>query len=210
MLKTKELLKKAAKPTVQNTRFTYTIQKIDKDQRLVTGVVYSPWVLDTHGHYMSEEEVQKTCHAFMALGLQQSVDVLHDNEVINAVVVENYIQKDDSDPDIPKGSWVATTKINDPLVWHKVKRGILNGYSMEVQTYMVEHEADIEYESWSYGETKPDPVDGHTHFFLVKMDSEGNVAYGYTSEGGSDNHTHTIRNLSVTELTDNHTHRIIL
>lgn len=210
MISVKALLKKAANPTPSLASLDYRIHKIDKEQHLVTGVVYSPFVLDSHGHYMNEAEVQKTCHAFMALGLQNSVDVMHDNEVINAIVVESYIQKDDSDPDIPKGSWVATTKINDPLVWRKVKRGELNGYSMEVKTFMVEHEADIEYDSWSYGETKPDPVDGHTHFFLVKMDADGNVSHGYTSKGGDNNHSHTIRNLSVTELTDNHTHRIIL
>jgi hypothetical protein len=210
MFSTKTLLRKAdTAPDKQVTQLSYRICKVDKDQRLVTGVVYSPFVLDSHGHYMTADDVQKTAHAFLELGLQNQIDIMHDNEVVNAVIVESYIQKQD-DEFAPSGSWIATTKIDDPVVWNKVKRGELNGYSMEIRSYMYEHDADIEYDSWSYGETMPDPTDGHTHFYLVKMDSQGNVFYGNTSQGGEDNHTHTITSLSVTDITNKHTHRIVL
>jgi hypothetical protein len=210
MFSTKTLLQKAnTHPAKQVTQLSYRICKVDRDEQLVTGVVYSPFILDSHGHYMTAEDVKKTAHAFLALGLQNQIDIMHDNEVVNAIIVESYIQKED-DEFAPAGSWVATTKINDPMVWKKVRRGELNGYSMEIRSYMYEHEADIEYDSWAYGETMPDPMDGHTHFYLVKMDSQGNVFYGNTSQGGEDNHTHTITSLSVTDVTGTHTHRIVL
>jgi hypothetical protein len=210
MISVQQLLRKAdSAPDKHTVQFSYRIGKIDRDEQLVTGVVYSPFVLDTHGHYMTTQEVKKTAHAFLAKGLQHQVDLMHDNEVIAAVIVESYIQKEDDDF-APAGSWIATTKIHDPVVWQKVKKGELNGYSMEIRSYLFEHEADIEFDSWSYGETMPDPTDGHTHFYLVKMDSQGNVFYGQTSQGGEDNHIHTITNLSVTDNTANHTHRIVL
>lgn len=209
MLKTAQLLKKLDKGGKVRTAFNYRIYKVDNDQQLVHGVVYSPWTLDTHGHYMSDVEVAKTCYSFLANGRQKQVDVMHNNELIDAIVVESYIEKH-GNADVPVGSWCATTKINDPSVWRDVKLGRLNGYSMEIMSYSVEHDAEITYDTWVYGETQPDPFDGHTHLFLVKMDREGNVDYGYTSPAGPDLHSHTISRLSVTDPYQYMTHRIIL
>ena len=214
MLSVKEILKKAdtENPFEQERvkcSFRYRITKVDHDQQIVHGVVYSPFTLDSHGHYMTATELEKTAHAFLAKGLQRNVDVQHDNKTIDAIVVESYIQREDTD-DIPAGSWCAATKINDPQVWKLIKLGKLNGYSMEVMSYAVEHEAEIQYDSWLFGETEPDPFDGHTHLFLVKMNAEGNVDYGYTSVGGADNHRHTITRMSATDPYNYMTHRIIL
>lgn len=210
-MKRKELIKKAEKELTGKVpvSLSYRIVKVDFDQQLVTGVVYSPWVLDSHGHYMSDTEVEKTCHAFLMQGRQDQVDVMHDNRVINAMVVESYIDRVGSD-DIPPGSWVATTKVEDKYIWSQVKKGKLNGYSMEIMSYMVEHKAEITYDAWVMGETQPDPFDGHTHFYLVKMDAAGNIEKGFTSYGGPDNHRHTISRLSVTDPYNNTTHRYIV
>lgn len=188
---------------------TYRIVKIDNDQQLVTGVVYSPWVLDSHGHYMSDAEVEKTCHAFLMQGRQDQVDVMHDNKVVNALVVESYIEKIGTE-EIPVGSWVATTKVRDKKVWHRIKNGELNGYSMEIMSYMVNHKAEITFDSWVICETQPDPTDGHTHFCLIKMDEKGNIEKGFTSYGGSDNHRHSISRMSVTDPYNDATHRFII
>lgn len=190
-------------------KLSYRITKIDEDQQLVTGVVYSPWVLDSHGHYMSDVEVEKTCHAFLMAGRQDQVDVMHDNKVINAMVVETYIERVGTE-DIPVGSWVATTKVQDKAVWRKVKNGSLNGYSMEIMSYMVNHKAEITYDAWVMGETQPDPFDGHTHLYLIKMDANGNIEQGFTSYGGPDNHRHTISRMSVTDPYNATTHRFII
>ena len=190
-------------------RLSYRIIKIDEDQQIVKGVVYSPWVLDSHGHYMSDKEVEKTCHAFLMSGRQDQVDVMHDNRVINAMVVESYIDHVGGD-DIPPGSWMATTKIFDKSVWKQVKSGALNGYSMEIMSYMVQHKAEITYDVWVMGETQPDPFDGHTHLYLIKMDANGNIEQGFTSYGGSDNHRHTISLMSVTDPYNHTTHRFIV
>jgi len=187
----------------------YRIIKIDLDQQLVMGVVYSPWILDSHGHYMSDTEVEKTAHAFLMAGRQNQVDVMHDNRVINAMVVESYVDRIGS-ADIPAGSWVATTKVHDKQVWDRIKNGELNGYSMEIMSYMVKHKAEITFDAWVLGETQPDPFDGHTHIYLVKMDDKGNLERGFTSKNGPDNHRHTISRLSVTDPYNNTTHRFIV
>jgi hypothetical protein len=158
---------------------------------------------------MTADEIEKTAHAFLERGLQKQVDIMHDNKPISAVVVESYIQREDTEF-AQAGSWIATTKINDPVVWERIKRGELNGYSMEVRAFTIEHEAEIEFMAWSIGETMPHSEDGHTHLYLVKMDSAGNVARGFTGQGGTEGHTHSISDLSVTDATNNHTHRIVL
>ena len=190
-------------------QLSYKIQKVDYDQQLVTGVVYSPWVLDSHGHYMTPAEVEKTCHAFLAAGRQTQVDVMHDNKVIRATVVESYIERI-GNAEVPVGSWVASTKIEDAKIWRLIKDGKLNGYSMEIMAYTVEQQAEISFDAWVYGETQPDPFDGHTHFYLIKMDEQGNIEYGYTSHGGPDDHRHTISRMSVTDPYNYTTHRIVL
>lgn len=208
---TKKLIKKGSEQLAGKSpvKLAFKIVKIDHDQQLVTGVVYSPWVLDSHGHYMSDVEVEKTCHAFLAQGRQDQVDVMHDNKVIKALVVETYIERVGSE-EVPVGSWVATTKINDKVVWNRIKKGELNGYSMEIMSYMVNHKAEITFDAWRIVETQPDPEDGHTHVCLIKMDDKGNIESGFTSYGGSDNHRHTISRMSVTDPYDTKTHRYIL
>lgn len=208
---TKTLLRKGSDVLDGKTavRLTYRITKIDEDQQLVTGVVYSPWVLDSHGHYMTESEVEKTCHAFLMQGRQDQVDVMHDNRVINAMVVESYIERTGTD-DVPAGSWVATTKVQDASAWRRIKNGELNGYSMEIMSYMIQHKAEITFDAWVMGETQPDPFDGHTHLYLIKMDAKGNIEKGFTSYGGPDNHRHTISRMSVTDPYNKTTHRYII
>lgn len=186
---------------------SYTISKFDVDKRLVTGQVYAPNTIDAHGHFVTSEELQNIAHKFMVDGLQTSIDVQHDNKVIDAVIVESYIAKD-NDPDFEPGSWVATTKINDEIVWNMVKNGELNGYSFEILTYRDDVIVDVEFNTWYYGFTDPNPYDNHTHPFMVRMDAEGNIAWGMTGLGSDGSPAHPIKKSSVTERIDGHSHRV--
>lgn len=210
-MRIKDILKKTAdeEPTKALVNVQYRITKVDDDRQIVTGVVYSPWVLDSHGHYMSDVEIEKTAHRFLMEGRQKQVDVMHNNKVIDAVVVESYIERTGS-REVPVGSWVASTKINDKIVWNGIKSGVINGYSMEIESFLIEHDAEIVFDAWVTGETQPDPFDGHTHTYLVKMDEEGNIERGFTSIGGPDNHRHTISRMSITDPYNKSTHRFII
>lgn len=187
----------------------FKIVTVHPEKQLVTGQVYAPNVLDTHGHYMEPDEVVLTAHRFMAEGRLRAIDVQHDNSTIDAVVVESFIARKD-DPTFDEGSWVVTTKILDPEAWQMIKAGELNGYSFEILTHKDDVEVEVEYQSWYYGFTDADPIDGHDHPFLLKLADADKVTWGQTGLGSDGSPAHTISKLSVTDPVVGKTHRIHL
>jgi hypothetical protein len=205
MVKTiRELLRHA--PSIVKATAHYKIEKVLRDEQIVLGEVYAPDVIDAHGHFMTASELRKTAHRFMADGLLTSIDVQHDNELVDAVIVESFIARK-GDPDFREGSWVAATKINDKDVWKQVKDGKLNGYSFEIMTYREKADVTIEYASWYYGFTEPDSYDKHVHPFLVRMDNNGEIQWGKTGLGSDGSPAHTISKTSVTDPVAGKTHR---
>lgn len=186
----------------------FDIQNVG-DQRLVYGQVYAPDTLDSHGHFMTSEELRNVAHNFLLDGLLTSIDIQHNNVTIQASIVESFIARK-GDPDFEEGAWVAVVKIDDPVVWDAVKRGIINGYSFEILTYRQEMEVEFEYKSWYYGFTDPDPYDKHTHPFIVRMDDNGEILWGKTGVGSDGSPSHTITRSNVTEAVEGRTHRIHL
>ena len=208
MKKVRDLLRAAADgPEVLEPKFS--IQKVVGDERLVTGQVYAPDTLDSHGHFMTANELKRVAHQFMVDGLQTSIDVQHDNKTINATIVETFIARK-GDPDFEEGAWVATVKIDDLDVWQSIKDGKLNGYSFEIMTYRDDLDVEIEYQSWYYGFTDPDPYDKHDHPFMVRLDANGEIAWGMTGPGSDGSPPHSITKSNITEEIDGKCHRIHL
>lgn len=187
----------------------YEIAKVDQDQRLVTGQVYAPDTLDSHGHYMAADDLRQLAHQFMMDGLLTSIDVQHDNRTVQASIVESFIARK-GDPDFEEGSWVATVKIDDMAVWQMVKDGDINGYSFEILTYREDLIVSVEYQTWYYGFTDPDPYDNHDHPFMVRLDAKGEIVWGQTGLGSDGSPAHTIKSSNITQKTSGHSHRIHL
>ncbi|MBU1741314.1 MAG: hypothetical protein KKC37_07190, partial [Proteobacteria bacterium] len=108
------------------------IRKGDEAKQLFFCPVYLPDTPDTHGAWASAEVIEKAAHSFLAKGLQGNVDVIHDYEVKDCVVVESFITKgvDPMFPDLPEGSWVVGIKVNDLEIWNQIAKGELNSVSM--------------------------------------------------------------------------------
>lgn len=205
--KVKDLIRKAQKgPELISA--SYRISKVG-DERLVTGQVYAPDTLDSHGHFMSASDLKKVAHQFMLDGMQTQIDVQHDNKPVQASIVESFIARA-GDPDFEEGSWVATVKIDDLAVWEAVKKGEINGYSFEILTYRDDVYVEVEYQSWYYGFTDPDPHDKHVHPFIVRMDANGEIAWGKTGPGSDGSPSHSIKTSNITDKASGHTHRIHL
>jgi hypothetical protein len=186
----------------------YTITKVAADdKRIVTGQVYAADTIDAHGHFMTKAELERVAHQFMADGLLTSIDVQHDNETVDATIVESFIARK-GDPDFEEGSWVASVKIDDPFVWQLVKDGVLNGYSFEIMTFKEDVNVEVEYQSWYYGFTDPDPHDKHDHPFIVRLDENGGISWGSTGLGSDGSPAHPIQNSNITAAVDGKTHRI--
>lgn len=205
-----DILRKSQGDAPEIADAPYAIKKVfNDDEQIVLGQVYAPDTLDSHGHYMSAAELRMTAHQFMMDGLLTSIDVQHDNNPVDAVIVESFIARK-GDPDFEEGAWVAATKIKDPMLWRMVKNGEINGYSFEIMTYRRDLEVDIEYSSWYYGFTDPDPHDKHDHPFMVRLDDNGEIIWGQTGPGSDGSPAHTISKSNITEAVSGHLHRIHL
>lgn len=125
------LLKKA-----QDGKATFStygrIVKAEAENHFVTGIVYEPMVEDTHGNFMTEEEVTKAAYWYMKNG--DKVDLQHSFEPLaNASVVESWVAKADFDIDgepIKKGTWLMTVEVADDEVWDGIEKGEITGFSM--------------------------------------------------------------------------------
>ncbi len=125
------LLKKAEDG--QATFTTYgRIVKADADNHYVTGIVYEPMEEDSHGNFMTEEEITKAAYWFAKNG--DKVDLQHSFEPLDgATVVENWIAKADFEIDgeaISKGTWLMTVEVVDESVWAGIEKGEITGFSM--------------------------------------------------------------------------------
>ena len=101
----------------------------EQEQRLVYGVVIRPNAVDGHLDIMTEREVEKTAHRFLANG--GSLADMH-KKGANAVVVESYIAPIDfpfGNGEIRKGDWVVVSLVIDDDLWEKIKSGELIAYS---------------------------------------------------------------------------------
>jgi hypothetical protein len=187
---------------------TYVVfRKISEDRQIVYGVVYEPWTLDTYGDMMLPEDIEKMAHRYLSdLRLDKTIDVMHDNQPTNCYPIESYVAKA-GDPDYPEGSWVLGVRVVDPGLWADIKSGKINGYSFQATVKKRPVVVEIEYDPTAVGETGE--ANGHTHFYFVRLDENGVVEYGRTSQA-EDGHWHEIKYGTATEQTNEHAHRIAI
>lgn len=125
------LLKKADDGKASFTTYGRII-KADAESHYVTGIVYEPMEEDSHGNYMTEEEITKAAYWFAKNG--DKVDLQHSFDVLDgATVVENWIAKADFEIDgetIRKGTWLMTVEVTDESVWEAIEKGDITGFSM--------------------------------------------------------------------------------
>ena len=197
-----ELLKKAA--DVRSCSLRVRICKIDNDKQLATGEVYAPLVVDSHGDMIEEDELVQLAHAFVANKLVDQIDLMHNNEKVQATAVESFISR--GHPDFTEGAWVVTLKIDDPALWEDIKSGVYNGFSMEVLTNKVPAIVTMTIQPQVFGNTEE--CNGPDHAFYLMVNDDGRVCGGRTSYDGG--HSHTIRSGTATEETDGHQHRYFL
>lgn len=130
------------------------IVKADADNHYVTGIVYEPMEEDSHGNFMTEEEITKAAYWFAKNG--DKVDLQHSFEPLDgATVVENWIAKADFEIEgeaIQKGTWLMTVEVADESVWEGIEKGEITGFSMGgLGNYS---EEDVELDNVSKQETR--------------------------------------------------------
>jgi hypothetical protein len=176
----------------------------NEEQQIVWAEVYAPGIPDTDGEFMDAETIRKMAYKFMEDHNQTKVDLRHNNKLVKgACMVETFIARK-GDPTFIEGSWVAGVHVPDRGVWHAIKSGEINGFSMEAFVHKRSVEIDIEIPDVIGGKTfKHD--DGHEHQFNVRYDDKGNFLGGTTDEVNG--HSHVIKRGTITEHANGHNHR---
>lgn len=105
------------------------------EQRVVTGPVLVPGEKDSDGEVVTVEKIQQVALKF--LESYGNIDVAHTFNNV-AVPVESWITRtalkfqlpDGDSLDIPKGSWMMSSKVGNDSVWQGVLDGTYKGYSI--------------------------------------------------------------------------------
>lgn len=182
-----------------------------EDKRLVYAEVYSPLHVDTDGEAMTQDEIEKAAHNFLASGNVRNIDVRHNTKQSGCVIVESFMARK-GDPDgFIEGSWVMGVKVLPDDLWQKVLSGELNGFSFMGQVTRVPVKAKVKVARKMLGETElsvKGMLPPHFHELVVTFDERGRVEPGETDESLS--HKHEILRATATEKELDHSHRLIL
>lgn len=174
------------------------------EQQIVYGEVYAPDRPDAQGEFMTRDEVRKMAHDFIRNGKMASIDVQHNNRVIKgASVVESFVADEGQSQFIP-GSWVVGVHIPDQELWDTIKKGEINGFSMEALVSRHERTVEVEIPPVVTGLTSKGD-DGHEHRYFVTYNDQGEFKGGITDTVNG--HFHRIVAGTVTQKADGHTHR---
>jgi len=175
----------------------------EPEQQLVFGEVYAPDRVDSGGDYMLAEDIQKAAYRFMKNQRLNQVDCQHGNVLVKgATIVESFIARK-GDPLFIPGSWVVGMHIDNDEMWQKIKKGEINGFSLEAMATTSMGKVEIDIPSVVTGMTSKS--DKHEHQFFVTYSGEGKFLGGRTSM--DDGHAHLIKGGTVTETERNHSHR---
>jgi hypothetical protein len=173
------------------------------EQRIVWGEVYVPNVPDSDGDYMTVETIRQMAYKFMLSLKLKNIDVQHNNKAVpGAGVVESFIARK-GDPDFIESAWVVGVHVPDEVTWGQIKKGEINGFSIEALVKSVPSSLELEIPPVISGMTSSEH--GHRHEFFVSYDSAGRFMGGRTDV--VDSHFHLIHQGTMTENEGGHSHR---
>ena len=176
----------------------------DDDEHLIYGEVYVPLRPDSDGDIMDADTIKKMAHDFLKAKKLDQVDVQHDNNLNEgASIVESFIARK-GDPIFLEGAWVVGMHIPDNQTWAKIKKGEINGFSIEALVTKTPQELELEIPPVINGKTTK-AEDDHDHEFFVTFDATGKFMGGRTAI--TKGHFHTIRAGTATDTEQGHNHR---
>ncbi|MGE5551509.1 MAG: XkdF-like putative serine protease domain-containing protein [Bacteroidota bacterium] len=130
-------------PGGQQVERVVAFKRVDSAQQIVYGEVYIPNVRDTHGNWMTAEEIEKMAHRFLMKFRNTQIDLQHDMEPDEGAVVESFIARE-NDPDFTPGAWVLATKVFKTETWTAIMNGEITGYSLYGLGVLIPDEPDDE------------------------------------------------------------------
>ena len=135
-----------AKDGQAEVKITGRLIRSSAEKHFVTGVVYEPLEEDTHGTFMTAEEIEKAAYWFMKNGSRNN-DIQHSFEPDkDCSVVESWIARADTvigEETVKKGTWLMTVEVDSPEIWEAIENGDITGLSMGGLATYSEEETDL-------------------------------------------------------------------
>lgn len=126
-----DILSKDAGGPVRITKgVVNSIIKADTEKRLVYGIVLEPNSVDLQGDTIKAETIEAAAHQYLVKS--RVIGAGHAGKA-DASISESWIAPEDftyEGQDIKKGTWLMTVKINNDILWDKVKNGTYQGFSI--------------------------------------------------------------------------------
>ena len=180
-----------------------TIKKMEAEEQVVFGEVYAPNHVDSQGEMMIESDIKKMAYRYMELYLPNTIDKNHNNVPTENRLVESFLARKNDPDGFTEGAWVIGLKVNNADDWQAIKKGELNGFSVQAMVKKVPTMVEMQILKHNVGETHT--ADDHHHVFLLEYNNEGKIVGGKTDI--VDGHYHEIKKGSATEETNGHSHR---
>ena len=184
----------------------------NEDQRIVEGVIYPAFQLDTYDTMMLPADLAKMCHDFSIKRMADAVDVEHNEIKSGSRILRHWIALPDDPDGYPAGSWVGLCKVYDDELWSRVKRGEINGFSIQAKAVEVAFDCVVNMVQRAEGATETSTNDTllphHTHEVVITFDAKGSVIPCETSEVLG--HKHTVYYSTATQEVFEHSHPIII
>lgn len=129
------------------------LAQVDKEQRILMGLVLEPnkpIYRNQNGEefniVFNEDTIKELSHNFFRAGYQKNSTIEHDNKINGVTFVESWIVEDSKNDksnvfgfSYPKGSWVATMKVDSDDIWNDfVKTGKVKGFSVDAMVNLKE------------------------------------------------------------------------
>ena len=125
----------------------------NKDKKMLYGVFIMPDQKierfdESLGKYyviFEKPEIEKIVKKFNKNNFNKNINFMHGDNMVEGYVVENFITSDkvkaNYNFEVPEGAWCGSVYIESDDFWETyVKSGSLNGFSIEIKSWLVEHQ----------------------------------------------------------------------
>ena len=131
------------------------LAEVDKEQRVLMGLVLQPdqliyrkneKTLEEFNIVFNSETIKELSHNFFKSGFQLNSKLEHEEVIKGVTIVESWLVENPKvdkstnfGMEYPKGSWMATMKIDNDDIWNKyVKTGSVQGFSIDAMVDLKE------------------------------------------------------------------------
>ena len=125
---------------------TVMLKEVDAEKRIICGPALIPEKriyrrdeeMGEYNIFFTKETVRRAAEIFLEKSRQDKATIEHEVAVDGMVVVESWIVDNKNMDkanhlgfDVPEGTWMITMKVHNNEVWDQVKKGEVNGFSIE-------------------------------------------------------------------------------